>query len=90
MHKLRMMGISPMDDSLQSEHLAWPENKAVVITGQQWERGNTKPRVGGNRITPTSSLMPRAGLAVIHTKLLGSYSRQALYVASAGRRGLWQ
>lgn len=56
MHKLRMMGISPMDDSLQSEHLAWPENKAVVITGQQWERGNNKPRVGGNRITPTSSL----------------------------------
>lgn len=44
-HKLRMMGISPMDNT-QSKHLARP----MAITGQQWERSITKPRVGGNRI----------------------------------------
>lgn len=54
-HKLRMMGISPMDNT-QSEHLAWP--KAVAITGQQWERGITKPRVGGNRILQQTGTNP--------------------------------
>lgn len=87
-HKLRMMGISPMDNT-QSEHLAWPE--AVAITGQQWERGNTKLRVGGNRIFSKLELTSTSALTT--QGCAGSYQHhhfcQAQYVASAGRRGLW-